>query len=260
MRSCSLALAVAALCLGCSPAADLVAPAPTRAALAAAKVDQLPRARLSFADSLNVGTASLPQWVPTAYRGDGRLRGGTAGGGAVSNEYQGNFCGVTANIGTGTGGQSTQFAFDPDGGWTSSLPAPCQPARFVVAYINGTAGAPGVTRQHLYFPNLGSIAVGDTMIQAWNNGTLAELGQGRWFDDAYPPAASLRLIRLTNVTDEFGRSVRQWRIESRGSHRAMGAINDPNSRKGGVIPSGITYYMPWSMTVTEVPYPYPTYP
>jgi hypothetical protein len=67
-------------------------------------------------------------------------------------------------------------------------------------------------------------------------------------------------VRLPNVVDELGRSVRQWRIETRDTHRAMGAVKDTSRKNSGEIPTGTTYFMPWRMTVTEVPYPFPIYP
>lgn len=259
MRTRAFATAMAAaLVVGCNQSPEIATPT-TPVFAAGGKADQTPRARLSYVDSVNVGTALAPQWVPAGYRGDGRLRDGTPGGVSLSNEYQGNFCGVNANIGTGTSGQSTQFTFDPNQYWSTSLPASCQPARYVRVYLNGPTEPPGQTRQHQFFPELGSMAVGDTLIKVWNNGTGAELGINLWFDDAYPPASSVRWIRLPNVVDEFDRSVRQWRIETRGSHRAMGAVKGPG-KNAGLVPTGTTYYLPFSMTVTEVPYPFPTYP
>lgn len=257
---CFAPVAVLALLMtaGCADSRD--AAEPTGPTFAAGNVDRTPRARLSYADSVNVGTALVPAWVPAGYRGDGRLRDGTPGNAALSNEYQGEWCGVNANIGTGTQGQSTQFTFDPDQWWSSSQPASCKPARAVLIYLNGPLAAPGITRQHQYFPNLGSMAVGDSLIIAWNNGTGAELGMNLWFDDAYPPANSPRWIRLPNVIEEFGRSVRTWRIETRGSHRAMGAAQICSGKKCGLGPTGTTYYLPFVLTVTEVPYPFPTYP
>lgn len=219
-----------------------------------------PRARLSYADSVNVGSALAPVWVPAGYRGDGRLRDGTPGTAGQSNEYQGDWCGVNANVGTGTQGQTTQFTFDPNQWWSSSLPATCQPARAVLIYLNGPAAPPGLTRQHQYFTDLGSMAVGDSLILPWNNGTGAELGVNLWFNDSYSPASSPRWIRLPNVTDEFGRSVRSWRIETRGSHRAMGASQICAGRKCSLGPTGTTYYLPFVLTITEVPAPFPTYP
>jgi hypothetical protein len=115
IRAIALVILWAAGCTG--QPTDLQVPGGPSFA-AGGKVDQTPRARLSYADSANVGTELAPQWVPAGYRGDGRLRDGTPGTASLSNEYQGDWCGVNANIGTGTSGQSTQFTFDPDQWWS----------------------------------------------------------------------------------------------------------------------------------------------
>ena len=229
----SFALAGIAGCAGPQDGSE-----PTAPVFAAARVDQTPRARLHYADAVNVGTVLEPVWVPAGYRGDGRLRDGTPGGQALSNEYQGDWCGVNATIGTGSQGQMSSSTFDPNQWWTSSLPPSCHPARAVQIYLDGPSAAPRVTQQHQYFPGLGSMAIGDSLVIPWNNGTAAEFGVNLWFNDAYPPASSPRWIRLPNIIDEFGRSVRTWRIESRGSHRAMGAAQVCSGKKCSLGPDG----------------------
>lgn len=255
--SLSWTLVVVMTATGCSNAVEDV---PTAPLFVAGGKLVTPRARLSYADEVNVGTTASPVWVPAGYRGDGRLRDGTPGTPALSNEYQGDWCGVNAGIGTGIQGQTTQFTFDADQWWSSSLPASCQPARAAHIYLDGPSAAPGITRQTQHFPNLGSMAVGDSLIIPWNNGTGAELGVNLWFDDAYPPASSPRWIRLPNIIDEFGRSVRTWRVETRGSHRAMGAVRICIGKKCSLGPTGTTYYLPFVLNITEVPPPFPTYP
>ena len=228
-------------------------PLETPSAAAAAKVDQTIRARFSWADLINVGTAATPEWVPAAIRGDDRLRDGTpSASGGPSNEYQGNFCGVNAVIGE-------QLFVDPQRYWSASLPLSCQPARYYRYYLNGPSQAPSVVRPQSIVQDIGTMAVGETHIQPFQSGTMSELGFGLWFDDAYPPASSVRVTRLPNVIDEFERSVRQWRVETRASHQAVTVV--PNSgKKPGSTVTNTFYYLPWAMTITEVPYPFPTYP
>lgn len=225
--------------------------------------DEASRARYSFADQVDVGTADSPQWVPAGIRGDDRSRDGSPASGDPSNEYQGDFCGVNAVVGSGTGSQSADFNYDPDLRWTSSLPTTCQPARSYRVYMNGPAAEPGVTRPHQIVHSLATMAEGETRTQPLHSGTLDDLGVGLWFDDAYQPASNVRVTRLPDVPDPDGlpRLVRQWRVESQGTHRAMGMVQS-TSKKGRVeiVPSGTTYYLPFAMTVTEVPYPYPTFP
>lgn len=256
MRFSILFLGIATLVAGCGPSRDAVSITTPVSTVATARVDQDTRARYTYADSVDVGTVSAPQWVSAGVRGDGRLRSGTAAGSGLSNEYQGDFCGVNAVIGSGTGGQTSDLNSDPNMRWSSSLPVSCQPARAYLYFLNGPSAAPNVSRPHQIIRNIATMSVGETRIQPLASGTLSDIGIGLQFDNAYPPASNISVTRLQNVVDEFGRTVRQWRVASQGTHRAMGLV----SGKRGLVSSGITYYLPFAMTVTEVPYPFPTYP
>ena len=172
--------------------------------------------------------------------------------GGPSNEYQGDFCGVNAVIGG-------QLFVDPLRTWSASLPATCQPARYYRYYVNGPGQAPSVVGPQSIVQDIGTMAVGATHIQPFKSGTAHELGYGLWFDDAYPPASSVLVTRLPNVMDEIGRSVRQWRVETRGTHKAVKVVTI-TGRKPEQAATSTFYYLPWAMTITEVPYPFPTYP
>jgi hypothetical protein len=223
-------------------------------------VDQTTRARFTFADSINVGTTAAPVWVAAGIRGDDRLRDGTSAlPGGLSNEYQGNFCSMDAVIGSGVGSEGSQFYSDPDRYASTSLPPSCQPARYYRFYVNGPTQPPGVAHPSNIVGNIALMAVGETHVQPFQSGTMSELGMGLWFDDAYPPASSVLVTRLPNVIDEFGRSVKQWRVETRGSHKAVSVVPNSGKKPGSTVTSTF-YYMPWSMTITAVPYPFPTYP
>jgi hypothetical protein len=220
---------------------------------AGAKVDQTIRARFSWADEINIGTVAAPESVPAAIRGDDRLRDGSPSAPVgPSNEYQGNFCGVNAVIGD-------QLFVDPQRYWSASLPASCQPTRYYRYYLNGPSQAPSVVHPQSIVEDIGTMAVGETHIQPFKSGTAHELGFGLWFDDAYPPASSVLITRLPNVIDELGRSVRQWRVETRGAHKAVKVVANTGNKPGQTATSTF-YYLPWALTITEVPYPFPTYP
>jgi hypothetical protein len=226
----------------------------------AGNVDNTARARFTMADSINVGTIAAPVWVPGAVRGDGRLRDGSpAVAGRLSNEYQGNFCSVNAVIGSGLKGEGTQFFLQMGRFASSTLPASCLPTRYNRYYVNGPDQAPVNASTQASIAAVSSMAAGETSIQPFHNGTMAELGYALWWDDAYPPASSVLVTRLPNVIDEYGRSVRQWRVASQGSHKAA-LVLPATSKKSGPTITGTFYYMPWAMTITEVPYPFPTYP
>lgn len=223
---------------------------------AGGKVDMTTRANYVFDDLINVGTVAVPSWVPAGIRGDDRLKDGSPATGVPTNEYQGAFCGVGAVIGSGQRGEGLQFNFDPDNNWLASMAAACGGApRYYRFYVDGLTAAPKNAGPQAIADNLGGLALGQTIVQPLRFGTKDYLGYGLLFDDAYPPASSVKLTRIADVV-VGGRTVRQWRIESRGSHTAVGITFD---KRGQIVP-GNSYYLPFGMTVTEVPYPFPTYP
>ena len=59
------------------------------------------------------------------------------------------------------------------------------------------------------------------------------------------------------MTRPDGRIVRQWRIESQGTHQAVCLVFNTN---GSIKSMGPWYFLPFAVTVTEVPYPYQNYP
>lgn len=243
---------------GCMATGDRAVPVEPSFA-AGGNVDMTSRVRYSWADSVNVGTVAVPQWVPAGWRGDDRMRDGSPSTPALSNEYQGNFCGVWAVIYPGTRGGNGNLDIMPARQWTTALPASCQPARYDRVFLDGPESAPGITRAQTKLLGIETMALGETRSQAFKSGTLVDLPVGLWYDDDHPPASNVLITRLPNITDEFGRSVRQWRIETQGSHRAMGVVQS-SGKKGGQVPTGTTYYLPFVLTVTEVPYPFPSFP
>jgi len=208
-----------------------------------------PQAQLTFADSVNVGGASTPHWVPAGIRGDGRAVNGeplTRGAGGV---YQGSFCGSALFIGRGD-------LFDENSNlyaniaryWTAAMPASCTPARGYLIYADGPEAPPKVMHPLSIAEDIGTMAIGETRIQAYpfQGGSL----EGAFiFDDKIPGASKVLITRLPDIRDEMERMARQWRIESRDTHRAAGGT--------GFL---ATTYLPFVLTVTEVPYPWPTYP
>ena len=150
-------------------------------------------------------------WVPADVRGDGRLRDGSpALPDGLSNEYQGNFCSVNAVIGSGLKGEGT-LSFALARLASTTLPASCLPTRYNRYYLNGPNQPPANASTQELVAGFSSLAVGQTLVQPFHSGTMAELGYALWWDDAYPPANSMLATRLPNVVDEYGRSVRQWR-------------------------------------------------
>jgi hypothetical protein len=81
------------------------------------------------------------------------------------------------------------------------------------------------------------------------------------FNAQYAGADNVRLTRLPDVrtTNGAGQMIttRQWRVESQGNHRAACLDLQPSGKN---IDTGIRYFLPFSLTITQVPYPYPVYP
>ncbi len=65
------------------------------------------------------------------------------------------------------------------------------------------------------------------------------------------------MTRLPDVTAANGLPARQWRVASQGSHRAMCIVV---GKGGKLISTGVSHYLPFAYTLTEVPPPSPTYP
>jgi hypothetical protein len=178
--------------------------------------DLAPRARFSWADQVNAGTVLEPDWVPAGFRGDGRLRDGTAGNASISNEYQGDFCGVSAVIGSGSRSQSADFNYDVDANWSAAMPASCHPARSYLVYYNGPSAPPATTRPRRSSPVFTMVA--GEPDQTFKTGTLSDVGIGSssMTRIRHPAASSSPLARHRRPIRP--RSA-QWRVESRGSHR-----------------------------------------
>jgi hypothetical protein len=64
-------------------------------------------------------------------------------------------------------------------------------------------------------------------------------------------------IVVTRLDD--GTGPRRWLLKSQGSHMAACLVL---SKKGVAtyVATGKKYFLPFAITITEVPYPYPSYP
>lgn len=211
------------------------------------------QARFYFADSVNVGTSAAPQWVAAGIRGDGRSRDGQAATSSrPGGEYQGRFCGVNAVLGRGAEyGENDGLNFHVSRFWADTLPSSCQPARAYRFFLDGPGAPPLLLHPLSIVEGLGSMAVGETRIQThlvFQTGA-AEVGGIRFTDDAPYGTSAAQITRLPDTRDELDRPVRQWRVESRNTHKAYNLAD-----------FRVTYYLPFSLTVIEAPYPFATYP
>ncbi len=210
----------------------------------------LPNANLVWSETVNVAAPQeVPNWQPTLLTGDGRDKFGQVS--SVS-EYQGNFCGVVATVENG-------LNVDPNTYYSSTMAAACGPAR-VYRFYTGAGGresAPLEFGPHHVVIDIGTIPVGSSANRSTLYGVQQPNCQRFVFDDIYPPANHIRVTRLPDVASANGLPARQWRVESQGSHRAMCIVL---GKGGKVINTGVSYYLPFAYTVTDMPGPSSTYP
>ena len=190
-------------------------------------------------------------WEPAGIRGDGRQSDGSQAQGPLSNEYQGGYCGVHGVLELGATAE-----MDPDAGYTATMQSACGAARNYTFYLSlPSTSATALAPLHRANDIADGLAVGASRVRAGGFGVQLPGCTTLLFDDSYPPASSQLHTRLPDVMVE-GHLVRQWRVESRATHRAMCLT----LVRGKSVPTGVTYYLPFELTVTEVLYPYPTLP
>ena len=202
-------------------------------------VDTHSRANYIIADQVIVN--GVP--VPAGLKGDGRMRDGAPATGGVS-EYQGDFCGTVASI-ANQRNETGMLTMDPG---QDTRPA-CGSQRYYVFNLNGQLvnSAP----LHRIF-DIWSIEPGQSINSGQGFGVTLPNCQILMFNSEYG-GDDLKVTRT-----DSGVGPRTWVVESQGAHLAACIVP---SKKGGIpTPTGVKYYLPFHMVVTEVPYPYPTYP
>ena len=260
MRATCAAVALVLFAVGCR-AGDATAPSSAIGASAvvsyskasAPKAD--PNVNYVFADSVNVASpGSVALWSATGIKGDGRLKNGGAAGATPSNEYQGDFCGVGGSLQVSSVGGV--FNTDPDINWTSTMQTACGSARLFAFYLGGLAAAPTMNGPHTLIDSLAVMSVGQVSSRLVRFGVHLPNCDGIRFGD-YPPANAASITRLADTSTSAG-SARRWVVASQGSHRGMCMI--AGSKPGSLVPSGVSYYLPFAIAVTEIPQPAPKYP
>lgn len=201
------------------------------------------RARYTLAD--------VVAGAPTGIRGDGRLANGSVSGGSESNEYQGDFCGVHAMLEN----QSARFDTDPDMRWSSTMAAACGTPRSFAFYLQGVEAAPTMIAPQTMVDDLASLAVGQVGTRAAVFGVQLPNCSSIRFNSAYAGSSNVSVTRLADVSTSSG-PARSWIIESQGSHAGACVVTVKNK----LVATGATYYLPFSIAVTEVPAPSPVFP
>lgn len=245
----AIALAVVSCSDRLQPTEAAADRADTQPLFAQGKPDTYSRANLVFANDVNIDGVVQPAGI----RGDGRLRNGSPAAGSPS-EYQGSFCGVFARL------EGGPLRFDPDAAYSSTMQAPCGPPRFYNFYLDGPSAAPTTATPMSISREIELLAPGESHSIFEGFGPVGPCGNVQ-FNDEYPPSNNVLVTRLADVQSQNANgatvTARQWRIASQGSHRAACLTF---RRNGTPQYSGVTYYLPFAITVTEVPYPYPSYP
>jgi len=210
------------------------------------------RVNLVVEDMVNVAPPGAPANLqPAGVRGDGRNRFGATA--PVANEYQGAFCGVVAFLFNGSASEDGALKIDTDDGYTSGMATSCGPARVFVFFLDGPGGAGTPIGALTYIPGVWTLSPGASVLRRMsfaNQGVLSSCKL--WFDSSLQNGSDVRITRLPDVN-----GARQWRLESQGSHTAVCTTTD---KKGRVVPTGVSHYLPFGITITEVPPPIPTFP
>lgn len=243
------------LLLGVAMVAGCDAPGPTAGtplspgpSLAQQKVDTHSRPNLVWDDLVADG-------VPTAgIRGDGRNKFGQAV--APLNEYQGEHCGVRGFV-YDLRGESGNVDFDADTYYNAAtMASACGPSR-ALAFYTGTSSSISTTPSvilgpHVIVSALWSLAPGASRLQPQLMGMQGLFPCGIHYDAKFAGASNVRVTRLPDVG-----GVRQWRMASQGNHVAACATQ---SQSGKWVDTGTRYYLPFAATITQVPYPFATFP
>lgn len=209
------------------------------------------QANLLWADSVDVAASgSPPNIVAAGIRGDGRDKRGQP---ASFSEYQGDFCGVSAYLGDAMSSLNT----DSDFGYTTSMSAACGgSSRVERFYFDGSASPTFSFGPHFVVLNLAALAVGGSMSEELWYGVQQTNCQRLYFSNSYNPSNNGMVTRLADIPGANG-IARQWSVESTGSHRAM-CVNVGNG--GKLISTGVSHFLPFSYTLTEILPPTPVYP
>jgi hypothetical protein len=209
------------------------------------------RAVLVWDDSVTINGVA----VAAGIRGDGRNRFGQAA--APVNEYQGDFCGVRGFI-YDQSGESGNLEFDSDTYYLASMAPACGASRSLSFYLAGQSAAPIIASPHVLGTAIWPLLNGESRLVAQRFGMQNTTSCGELdFNSVYSGSNNVRLTRLSDGTDAGGLAVRRWRIESQGNHTAACVKMQAN---GKFADSGLRYYLPFGVTITQVRNPSPTFP
>lgn len=216
------------------------------------------KANLVWEDTVNVAAPGQPPvWEKALLTGDYRARNGSPIANGTSGEYQHGFCGSESYMQSSTMTYpQAALNFEVDHGYDPALmDGPCGGIRYYQFFFSGRGAPPLKAGPQHYALHLSDLAVGQSLLEEVHFGIQQTNCSALHFNDLYPPASNARVTRLTDTTTATG-TTRRWRVESQGSHRAMCAIFSNKGPK----PTGVTYYLPFAFTITEIHSPFPSFP
>jgi hypothetical protein len=123
-------------------------------------------------------------------------------------------------------------------------------------YYDGAATPTYSFGPHHTVMNLASLAVGQSMTEEVWFGVQQTNCQRLSFSNAYSPSNDAVITRLADVPSGSAMA-RQWLVQSQGSHRAMCLVP---IHGGTLVSSGVSHYLPFSLTITEILPPAPAFP
>jgi hypothetical protein len=209
------------------------------------------RALLLWDDSLTVNGSVTAAGI----KGDARNRFGQLA--PTANEYQGDFCGVRGFI-YDQKGESGNLEVDPDTYYNSTMSSACGAPRSMSFFLGGQGTSATIAAPHILGTPVWTLAAGEVRLVAQRFGMQGTTSCGELdFSSAYKGSSNARLTRLADGTDSNGAIVRRWRLESQGNHTAACVTMQSN---GKFVDSGLRFYLPFGVSITQVRYPSPTYP
>jgi hypothetical protein len=222
------------------------------------KVNTDTKANVVWDENVNVSPVGQPAvWQAALITGDYRQRNGAAVTNGSSGEYQFGFCGSDNFMQSPTMTYpQAALNFDPDHFYDpTTMDALCGGIRYYQFFFSGRSAAALRAGPQHYALHLSDLAVGQSLIEEVHFGIQQTNCSTLRFDSAYSPASDARVTRIADSVTVDG-ALRRWRVESQGSHRAICTV----FTNRGVKSTGVSYYLPFGFTVTEIKSPFPHFP
>jgi len=217
-------------------------------------IDVDSRANIVFSSVVNIAAPGSSEVIaPAGIQGDSRDKTGAP---STLSEYQGAFCRVNAKIFWASGPASSgDMVFDADMDYGNRTN--CGARRALKMFLDyspgGSVGTPTLVTSFSNVRAVMQMAPGEVISRkmAFNYTGLTSCDRLMFDKVVWPSSANVRVTRL-----EDGTTGRRWLVESEYPHRAMCTI----PRGQDYYSKGVVKYLPFSFTISEIQYPYPSAP